>query len=66
MTNIDVIILKAHEIDRSKKYIIEVKEGSMTMYDVDMMANSLQKMGVVSAVIVRTKDGESITIKEAT
>jgi len=64
--NVQVEIINATELDPSKIYIIEINKYGMTVEHAHDIADSLSDLGIKSAVIVLTEDGQSITVKEAT
>jgi hypothetical protein len=60
MTDLNINVV-AHELDPSKRYIIEVRQGDLTMEAVDELRKALAKVGVMTLLVVSTT-GEAIKV----
>ena len=58
--NINVI---AHELDPTKRYVLEIKRGDLDLASSEVLVKRLQQLGVKGIVVV-SETGEAINVKQ--
>jgi hypothetical protein len=62
MTDVTINVT-AHELDPTKKYVVEIRRGDLGLEASEGLAKQLQRLGVVGIVVI-TETGEAIKVKE--
>jgi len=57
------INVTAHELDPTKKYVVEIRRGDLGLDACEYLVKELQRLGV-DGIVVITETGEAIKVKE--
>lgn len=57
------INVTAHELDPTKKYVVEIRRGDLGLDASEALVKQLQRLGV-DGIVVITETGEAIKVKE--
>lgn len=62
MTDININVT-AHELDPTKRYVLEIKRGDLDLASSEVLVKRLQQLGVGGIVVV-SETGEAINVKQ--
>lgn len=65
MTEVRLTKAKTFEFDPAKKYLIQVKEGTLEEDDVVYLGEQLEKMGIKNVLFIFVPKGKSLKVMES-